>query len=63
MKSVRIRSFSGPYFPTFTLNTEIYSLHLRILSEFGKIRTRKTPNAEILYAVNHCAVCFDLCIT
>ena len=25
MKSVRIRSFSGPYFPTFGLNMERYS--------------------------------------
>ena len=24
MKSVRIRSFSGPYFPSFGLNTERY---------------------------------------
>ena len=24
IKSVGIRSFSGPYFPTFGLNTEIY---------------------------------------
>ena len=35
--------FSGPYFPTFALNTERYSLSLRIQSECGKIRTRKTP--------------------
>ena len=26
MKSIRIRSFSGPYFPAFDLNTEIYSV-------------------------------------
>ena len=43
-KSVRIRSFSGPYFPAFGLNTERYSLSLRIQSECGKIRTTKTPN-------------------
>ena len=30
MKSVRIRSFSGPYFPSFGLNTERYSVSLRI---------------------------------
>ena len=32
---------SGPYFPVFGLNTEIYSLNLRIQSEYRKIRTRK----------------------
>ena len=30
--------FSGPYFPVFGLNTEIY---LRVQSEYKKIRTRK----------------------
>ena len=33
--------FSGPYFPAFGLNTERYSVSLRIQSEYGKIRTRK----------------------
>ena len=33
--------FSGPYFSTFSLNTERYSVSLRIQSECGKIRTRK----------------------
>ena len=28
LKSVRIRSFSGPYFPAFGLNTERYSVSL-----------------------------------
>ena len=31
---------SGPYFPVFGLNTEIYSIHLCIQSECRKIRTR-----------------------
>ena len=34
--------FSGPYFPTFGLNTERYSVSLRIQSKCGKIRARKT---------------------
>ena len=51
VKSVRIRSFSGPYFPAFGLNTEIYSVSLRIQFECGKIRTRKTPNTDTFYAV------------
>ena len=33
--------FSGPYFPVFGLNTEIYSVNLRIQSEYRKIWTRK----------------------
>ena len=31
VKNVRIRSNSGPYFPAFGLNTERYSVSLRIL--------------------------------
>ena len=52
VKSVRIRSFSGPYFPAFGLNTKRYSVSLRIQSECTKIRTRKTPNTDTFYAVN-----------
>ena len=31
--------FSGQYFPVFRLNTEIYSVNLRIQSKYRKIRT------------------------
>ena len=41
VKSFRILSFSGPYFPAFGLNTKRYEVSLRIQSECGKIRTRK----------------------
>ena len=34
--------FSGPYFPTFGLNTVRYEVSLRIQSECGKIQTRKS---------------------
>ena len=51
MKSVRIRSYSLSHFPTFGLNTDRYSISLRILSECGKIRTRITPNTDTFYAV------------
>ena len=44
VKRVHIRSFSGPYFSTLGLNIERYSVSLRIHSECGKIRTRKTLN-------------------
>ena len=51
VKSVRIRSFSGPYFPTFGLNTEKYGVSIRTQSKCGKIRTRKTPNTDTFHAV------------
>ena len=49
VKSARIRSFSGPYFPVSGLDTE--RLCLRIQSECRKIRTKKTPNTDIFHAV------------
>ena len=33
--------FSGPYFPVFGLNTEIYGVNLRIKSKYRKLWTRK----------------------
>ena len=51
MKSVRIRSYSGPYIPVFGLNAERYSVSLRIQSEWGKIRTRITRNTDTFQAV------------
>ena len=47
VKNVRIRSYSGPHFFAFGLNTERYSASL----PQGKMRTRITPNANIFYAV------------
>ena len=52
VKSVCIRSFPGPYFPTLGLNTERYGVSLHINSERGKIRTRKTKNMDIAYALS-----------
>ena len=46
VKSVRIQSYSGPYFPTFGLNTEKY----RIQAEYEKIRTKITPNTDTFHA-------------
>ena len=48
VKSVRIRSYSGPHFPAFGLNTDRVSL--RIHSECGKMRTRITPNRDTFHA-------------
>ena len=44
----RFRSFSGPYFPAFGLNTEKYSLSRCVQYECGKIQTRKAPNTDTL---------------
>ena len=49
VKSIRIRSFSGPDFPAFGLNTERYRLFFRIQHECGKIRTRKTPDTDTFH--------------
>ena len=51
VKSVCIRSYSGPHFPAFGLNTKRYSVPLRIQSECGEMRTRTTPNTDTFYAV------------
>ena len=39
--SIRIRSFSGLFFPAFRLNTEIYFVNLRIQSKYGKNTDQK----------------------
>ena len=49
--TIHIWSYSGPHFPAFRQNTERYGASLRIHSEYGKIRTRKTPKMDILHAV------------
>ena len=62
VKSVRIRSYSGPHFPAFGLNTERYGVSLRIQSECGKMRTRITPNTDTFYAVQvNKEVLFTVC--
>ena len=51
VKSVRIRSYPGPYFPTFGLNAERHGVSLCIQSECGKIQTWITPNTDTFYVV------------
>ena len=46
-----IRSYYGPYFSAFGLNTERYSVCPGIQSKCGKIRTRITLNTDFFYAV------------
>ena len=50
-KVSKFKDFSGPYFPIFELNTDIYSLSLRIQYEYGKILTRKTSNSGTFHTV------------
>ena len=62
VKNVQMQSFSGPCFPAFGLNTDIYSVNLRIQSKYGKIRTRKILYLDNFYAVPLSVTCqwFDL---
>ena len=53
LKSVRIRSFSSPYFSAFGLNTQRYSVSLCFQFECGKIQTRKSPNTGTFQAVKN----------
>ena len=60
VKSVRIRSNSGPHFPTFGLNTERYAVknaEWKIQPKCGEIRTRITPNTDSFYAVTFVTKC------
>ena len=50
---LRIRSYSGPHFPAFGLNTEGFFVSLRIQSECGKMRARITPNTDTFHAVRY----------
>ena len=49
VKGVRIRDFSGSYFPTFGLCTERH--FVRVEFECGEIRSRKSPNTALF---THC---------
>ena len=51
VKSVHIRSYSGPLFHAFRLNAKRYGVSLRIQSECRKIQTKITPNTDTFYAV------------
>ena len=61
VKSVRIRNYSGPHFPVFWLNTERYSIFLRIQSVCGKMRTRITPNTDFFYTGIYAQISLKFC--
>ena len=61
IKSFRIWSFFGLYFPVFGMNTEIYRLNLRIQSECGNMRIRKPPNTTFFIAPYVCITRWLLC--
>ena len=43
VKSLRIRSYSGPHFPELRLNMERYGVSVRIYSKCGKMREKFGP--------------------
>ena len=51
VRSVPIRTYSGPHFPAFRLNAKRYGVSLHIQPECGKIRTRITPNTDTFHGV------------
>ena len=51
VKTFRIRSYSGLYFPAFGLNKERYGVSLQIKSKCRKKQTGKTPNMDTFHAV------------
>ena len=51
VKSVHIRSYSGPHFHAFGLNTKRSSVSLCIQSKCRKIQIRITPNTDTFQAV------------
>ena len=51
VKSARIRSYFGPHFPAFRLNTERYEVSPRMQSKCGKIRTKISPNTDTFQTV------------
>ena len=52
VKSVRIRSYSGPYFPTFGLNTDRYSVSVRMRENMDQ------NNSEYEHFLRSVYVCF-----
>ena len=51
VKNVCIRSYTGPHFPAFVLNTQRYSVSLHNQSKCPKMQTRITPNTNTFYTV------------
>ena len=51
VKIARIRSYSGPHFSAFRLNTERYENSVRMRENAGKMRTRITPNTDSFNAL------------
>ena len=51
VKSVEIRSFSGPYFPVFGLNTEICGVISAFSPNTGKYGSEKTPYLDTFHTL------------
>ena len=62
VKILRIRSYSGPHFPELRLNVERRSFCpylFQMRENAGKIRTRKTSNANSFYAKSDADVTYQ----
>ena len=59
-KKCQFRSYSGQHFPAFGLSTERYRVSLRIQSECGKMRTRKSRNTDTFHKVNNFSIAKSL---
>ena len=53
VKSVHILNFSSLCFPGFGLNTEIYSVNIRIQYKCYKVWTRKMLNTDTIYSMTN----------
>ena len=63
LKSVRILSFSGPYFPTFGLKTERYGVSLLFSPNAGKYGPEKLRIRTLFtqcLLCNHCKQCLHM---
>ena len=65
VKSVRIRSYSGPYFPGFGLNTERYKVSQRSISPYSVRMWENTDqnNSEYEHFSRSVSCCAKSCFT
>ena len=54
--------YSGPYFPVFGLNTDMYSVNLRFQSEYRKYLPEKTPYLDTFHAVGFHNIVRDIAL-
>ena len=60
VKSVRIRSFCGQYFPEFELNTERYEVPLRFSPNAGKYGSKNSEYGHFPRSARHNTTCENI---